>query len=98
MVGIQGLGGASEPRPERPATSRDRDTSATSSTGQPEDGLLISSAAQAAATLSSSIRAAEIVPDVRTDRVEAAREAIERGDFKQPEVVAEVAERISRLL
>jgi hypothetical protein len=35
---------------------------------------------------------------VRTERVEEARAAIERGDYRQPEVVRVVAERLSRLL
>ncbi len=98
MVGIQGIGGTPEPRPERPANVRDRRDADNARGAQSEDGVLISSEAQAAATVASIIQDAQNVPDVRSERVEAAREAIERGDFRRPEIVAQVAERISRVL
>lgn len=96
MVGIQGLGGVQEPEPNRPANVRDQAESTAASKGK--DDLVISSAAQAAATLATTIQAAATIPDVRADRVAAAREAIERGDYKRPDIVAQVADRINKLL
>jgi len=97
MVGIQGIGGTPEPRPERPANVRDRRDADLSRETPSQDGVVISSEAQAAARVASTIQEAQNVPDVRTERVEAARAAIERGDFRRPDVVAQVAERISRI-
>ncbi len=100
MVGIQGLGGVPEPKPERPASTRERNAEASAATGLSKDGVEISSVAQAAAaSIAKTIQAAKVnVPDVRQERVEAAREAIERGDYKKPEIVATVAQRISKYL
>jgi len=96
MVAIQGISGIPEPKPERPAKARDaKDQSVRSS--QAQDGVVISSEAQAAAQLASLMRTTA-KDDVRTDKVEAARERIARGDYKRPEVVAKVAERISKYL
>jgi hypothetical protein len=44
------------------------------------------------------VQAANQAADVRTERVEAARENLRRGDYKSPEVVAKVAEKISKYL
>lgn len=96
MVAIQGIGGIPEPKPERPAKVRDaKDQSVRSS--QAQDGVLISSEAQAAAQLANLTRIAA-KDDVRTEKVEAARERIARGDYKRPEIVAQVAEKISKYL
>jgi anti-sigma28 factor (negative regulator of flagellin synthesis) len=59
---------------------------------------MISSEAQAAARLAQLVQAANQAADVRTERVEAARENLRRGDYKSPEVVAKVAEKISKYL
>ena len=98
MVGIQGLSGVPEPAPDRSANVRDRkrddDVQSTSS----QDDVLISSEAQAAAKLAQLVQVAKQQNDVRTERVNAARQAIERGDYKKPEVVNEVARRIQDFL
>ncbi len=97
MVGIQGLGGVPEPKPERPAHVRDSKQSP-STEGAASDAVVISSEAQAAAVVAASIQVTKGQSDIRTERVEAAKEAIERGDFKNPEIVQVVADRVSKLL
>ncbi len=98
MVGIQGIGGVPEPRPERPANVRDNRPSPSADQDQSSDGVVISSEAQAAAAVTRIIQASTDQQEVRPERVEEARQSIERGDFQKPEVVRAVAERISRLL
>lgn len=104
MVGIQGLGGIPEPKPERPAKVRNERDSApssgltgSSSAGQ-KDGVHISSEAQAAAEVARLVSLASGNDEVRMDKVEAARERIERGDYKNPDVVAQLAERLNKYL
>ena len=96
MVGIQGIGGAPEPRPSRSSGVRDNRPSPSADQETASDGVVISSGAQAAAVLTKTIQAG--ADEVRAARVEAARQAIERGDYRRPDVVKVVAEKISRLL
>ena len=98
MVGIQGIGGVPEPKPERPANVRDNRKNEASQKAASGDDVVISSEAQAAAQVAKIVQASEGQGDVRPERVEAAREALERGDFKNPEVVQAVAERINQIL
>ena len=103
MVAIKGLGGIPEPKPERPAKVRnERDNPASSSVGggqaASKDGLQISSEAQAAAEVARLIQVTQAQNDVRADKVEGARQRIEQGEYKNPDVVAKVAERINRIL
>ena len=97
MVGIQGVGGIPEPKPERPAKVREKETDV-SQDSLVKDGVLISSEAQAAAKLARTLQSALETQDVRAERVAAARERIDRGEYRNPEVVAKVAERISKYL
>ena len=97
MVGIQGVGGIPEPKSERPAKVREKETDV-SQNSLVKDGVLISSEAQAAAKLARTIQAVLQEQDVRTERVTAARERIDGGEYKNPDVVAKVAERISKYL
>lgn len=97
MVGIQGVGGVPEPKPERPAKVREKETDV-SQNSLVKDGVLISSEAQAAAKLARTLQSALETQDVRAERVAAARERIDRGEYRNPEVVAKVAERISKYL
>ncbi|MCC6488209.1 MAG: flagellar biosynthesis anti-sigma factor FlgM [Candidatus Hydrogenedentes bacterium] len=98
MVGIQGISGVPEPAPDRPANVRDRKRDDTVQSSSSQDDILISSEAQAAAKLAQLVQVAKQQTDVRTERVDAARQAIERGDYKKPEVVNEVARRIQDFL
>ena len=97
MVGIQGVGGIPEPKSERPAKVREKETEVTQNS-LVKDGVLISSEAQAAAKLARTLQSALETQDVRAERVAAARERIDRGEYRNPEVVAKVAERISKYL
>lgn len=98
MVGIHGIGGIPEPKPERPADVRDRKAREDATPVKSEDGVIISSEAQAAASLSRLVQTANATADIRADKVAAAKAALERGDYKKPEIVAQVAERISKYL
>ena len=97
MVGIHGVGGIPEPKTDRPAKVRERENNAVQ-TAPAKDDVVISCEAQAAAKLAGSIRQLNTVPDVRQERVTAAKEHLDRGDYRNPEVVAKVAERISKYL
>lgn len=98
MVGIQGIGGVPEPRPDRPAGVRDNRGADSASNAGDGDDVVISSEAQAAATLSAVVQASASQPEVRPERVEAAREALSQGAHQDPEAIKVVAERIQRLL
>lgn len=98
MGGINGIGGLPEPRSDRPAQVRDRRDTPPPSQESGTDGVVISSEAQAAAAITRIIDAASIQPEIREERVEAARAALERGDHQNPDVVKQIAERISKLL
>ncbi len=98
MGGIQGIGGVPEPRSDRPSGARDADRTAPSSSSDSSDQVEISSQAQAAAVIANAIQASSTQPDIRTDRVAEARAALERGDYRKPDVVASVAERIGKFL
>ncbi|MBI1319219.1 MAG: hypothetical protein GC168_09780 [Candidatus Hydrogenedens sp.] len=104
MVGISGLGGIPEPKSEGPAKARNERESASeasevsSGSASSGDGVKISSEAQAAAELSRIIAQSRIQPELRAEKVAAARERIESGAYKDPEVVAKVAERLLNIL
>ncbi len=98
MVGIQGIGGVPEPAPDRSAGVRDKKRDDGVKGQQSHDDLLISSEAQAAAKIAQLVQVAREQGDVRAERVAAAKQAIDRGDYKKPEVVQEVARRIQNFL
>lgn len=98
MVGIQGIGGVPEPRPNRPASTGDHDSVSSTTSSTSQDGVVISSEAAAAARVAQAVQNSDVISEIRIDNVEAARQSIERGDFKNPDIVAQVAERISKLL
>lgn len=99
MVALQGISGIPEPKPERPAKVRDAVAREEVKTGlSQQDGLVISSEAQAAAKIAKLIQSAGVQPEVRSEKVAAARERMERGEYKNPAVVAEVAKKVSKYL
>ncbi|HEO70604.1 MAG TPA: hypothetical protein ENN80_05025 [Candidatus Hydrogenedentes bacterium] len=98
MVGIEGLGEIPEPKPDRPAKVREVKAGKAPRVDKPKDDVLISSEAQAAASVARIISETKSIPTVRTDRVDAARERLEQGDYQRPEVIAKVAERIDKYL
>ena len=105
MVAIQGLGGVPEPKPEQPSKIRkDRETASASAsaggtTGQDNsDDIVISSEARAALAISQTIALAKTQSDIRADKVAAAKERLDRGDYKNPAVVAKTAEKLLKYL
>ena len=98
MVAIQGLSGVPEPKHERPANLRGRKADETVKGGKVQDDVAISSEAQAAASVARLVLEANSNDDIRLERVEAARERIDKGEHKSPEIVREVAKRISKYL
>jgi anti-sigma28 factor (negative regulator of flagellin synthesis) len=97
MIGVQGIGGVQEPaKPERSSSAKE--TERVEKTAESSDGLEVSTQGQAAVTVAKVIEASADQPDIRADRVAAAKLAIERGDYKKPEVVEAVAQRINKIL
>lgn len=104
MVTIQGIGGLPEPKSDRTEKVRsEREAEAASkaasgSASQASDDVVISSEARAAAEIAKIIRTSAMQSEIRADKVAAAKDSLERGDYKKPEVVAKVAERISKYI
>lgn len=104
MVGIHGVNGVPEPKPDRPGKVRgDRDSNASASvaasgSSPAKDGVSISDEAKAAADVARVVTLSSTQSDIRADKVAAARQRIENGDFKNPEVVAQVAQRLLKFL
>lgn len=97
MVGVKGVTGIPEPSPERSTNVRDRKR--TGESGAPaKDGVRISPEAKEAADTARLVQLANEEPDIRAEKVDAAREALERGDYKIPSVIAEVAKRLSQYI
>ncbi len=105
MVGIQSVGGIPEPVPEKPTrVKNDRDSGVKDTKGAgkvnapKEDQVVISSEAQAAAELSRLIQVSKEQEAIRPEKVEQAKQSLERGDYKKPEVVQKIAEKILKIL
>jgi len=97
MSAIQAIGGAGGPSPERPSDVRNRQRE-TAPTEPRQDGVEISGEAREAAETARLQEVAREVEDVRTDRVQEARAALERGEFQDETVLRQVAQRILRIL
>lgn len=100
MVGVQGVGGVPEPsKSDRSNAAHDNaNTPVSGDSESSSDNVAISSEAQAAAKIAATLKSIEGQPDIRADRVAEAKAAIERGDYKKPEIVASVAEQVSKHL
>ncbi len=97
MSGIHGIQGIPEPTPERPGPVRDRRREEVRGPAA-EDGVEISAEAQEAANVRHLVEVARSQEEVRPERVAEAREGIERGDYRDPNIVREVARRLLRIL
>ena len=97
MVGVKGVGGIPEPTPERPSNVRNRQKNDSQGVSS-KDGVRISSEAKQAADVARLLEIAKNEPDIRPERVAAAKQAIEDGEFLLPGAIAEVAKRISKLV
>ncbi len=105
MVGIQSVGGMPEPVPEKPSkvkSNRDSEIKATQGAGKvdvpKDDQVVISSEAQAAAELARLIQMSKGQDAVRVDKVEQAKQHLAQGEYKKPEVVQKIAEKILKIL
>lgn len=106
MVKIHGVGGLPEPKPERTdkvRNGRGQDTQAAGAAGagsaaRPADDVAISDEARLAQEAARVRRLAANQSEIRADRVAAAREFLERGDYKNPDVVSRVAEQLLKYL
>lgn len=98
MINIQGLGGVPEPTPDRPSGPGDKRRDNYVISGTQRDGVNISSEGRQAADISRIRALADQEPDIRPDRVEQARRAIENGEHKQESVIVEIAKRLEDLL
>jgi anti-sigma28 factor (negative regulator of flagellin synthesis) len=98
MEGIRGINGVPEPTSERSADVRARRREEARVTASQEDGVRISNEAQEAAGVARLVEIAREQPDVRPDRVAAAREHIEQGEHRRLDIVRRVAQRIRRYL
>lgn len=98
MVGIQGLGGIPDPSSERPANVRDRKRDDVPSASSSKDGIRFSPVAQEMASAARLVQEATANADMRLDKVAAAKQSIENGDYKRRDVVEKVAEKISKYL
>ena len=96
MGGIQGVGGL-PPTPEQPNQVRGRRASEQAES-RPSDGVSLSDEAQGAASAIQAAQQAAGESEIRTDRVAEAREALERGEYKLEDRVAEVAKRLLKIL
>ncbi len=105
MVVINSIGGIPEPVPEKPSrikSEKDMEVRGAKgvirSPGQQEDQVIISSEAQAAAEIARLVNAVKAQDDVRMEKVEQARQHLEAGEYKKPEVVEKIAEKIMKLI
>ncbi len=98
MVDVGRIGGI--PDPQRPddanrLEAERRRTRQSGSTGAPEnDGVAISREARRAAEALRFAEFARAAPDVRADRVEAARERLDAGELDAPPVLRRVVQQI----
>jgi anti-sigma28 factor (negative regulator of flagellin synthesis) len=97
MGGISGVGGVGGPAPERPADVRSREREQAENT-RPRDGVAISADAERASEASRVVQSLRNQDEVRQERVEQARAALERGEYRDETVLREVAQRLLRLL
>jgi anti-sigma28 factor (negative regulator of flagellin synthesis) len=97
MAGVRGVGGVPEPAPERTTEIRERKREEVRNLA-PQDGVRISPTAQLAAEVAKIREMTQEDPDIRPERVAAAKERLARGDYKRADVVAKVAERIAEQL
>lgn len=97
MVSVRGVGGVPEPAPGRAADARERKRAEATDTSR-QDDVRISPEAQEAAQVSRLVEVARQESDIRADRVTAAKDRIERGEYKRADVVAKVAKRIEPYL
>jgi len=94
MMEINRIGGPSDPvRIEREEVRRKR---AAATPASAQDAVSISSEARQASNIVQFSEAVKRLPDIRQERVDAARENMEKGTYRANEIVRMVAERVSK--
>ncbi|MDX9974287.1 MAG: flagellar biosynthesis anti-sigma factor FlgM [FCB group bacterium] len=98
MFEINGIGGTNKPaRVEREEIRRRAEVNANpTAQADAQDQVKISSEARMASNIVQFKEAVNSLPDIRQERVEAARQNLERGSYRNREVVQAVAERLSK--
>lgn len=97
MGGISGVGGVGGPAPERPADARNREREQVEN-ARPRDGVAISADAERAAEAARVAQASRGQEEIRQERVDQARESLERGEFRDETVLRQVAQRLLQML
>jgi flagellar biosynthesis anti-sigma factor FlgM len=101
MVGINGLGGIPEPKSERPANTKTERTDASASGSRASSGsddVSISSEAQAAAAVGRIVALTRSQDEIRAEKVEAAKQRLLAGSYRDPEVISKVAEKLLKFM
>lgn len=98
MSGINGIGGIPGPVPVRSTNVRGRDGGDTQGAASVQDDVAISDRAKGAAEVARLTRKPATGTEVRAERVAAAKQNIQNGNYKRPDVIAQVAERIGKYL
>jgi anti-sigma28 factor (negative regulator of flagellin synthesis) len=102
MVGINGLGGIPEPKSERPANTKTERTDASASSSKyslgSSDDVNISLEAKAAAELGRIVALTRTQDEIRAEKVEAAKQRLLAGSYRDPEVISKVAEKLLKFM
>lgn len=96
MVGIQGIGGVPEPVGPKQGAGKAKETEKANTASS--DGVSISPQAAQAAEVQVVLNLASEVSEIRLERVEQARENIEKGTYKVQDVVRQVAARLTQYI
>lgn len=97
MVNIHGIGGVPEPTPDRASGARGKRGDNDVNSDSRRDGVDISQQGREAADISRLRAIAAGLPDIRAERVEQARLAIEKGAHKDEGIIVEIARRLEKL-
>lgn len=95
MIGIQGIGGVQEPSGSKPATGRSKESEKANAPASP-DGVSISAEGEKAFEAGTILHQSGEMSDVRTVKIERARENLENGTYKVQDVVRQVASRLTK--
>lgn len=96
MIGIQGIGGVPEPTGPKQTPGRPKEPEKTAPSAG--DDVLISDAAEKAASADVILQQSGEMSDVRQERIDQARQSIEDGTYKVQDVVRQVAARLTKFV
>ncbi|HIA48477.1 MAG TPA: flagellar biosynthesis anti-sigma factor FlgM [Candidatus Hydrogenedentes bacterium] len=97
MIGIQGFGSVPKPSGPKqgPGQAKEPEKSGYSASS---DGVEFSPEAEDASAASSVLNEISTTSDVRNERVQQAKESIEKGTYRVQDVVRQVASRLSKFV